>query len=257
MDRQNRAILQRGFTAGTRAIDNYDRCCTLFGFDPARRGSFGRQQMLYAKNATPEGYSVWMLAHTSLNESFNRDRKWYNMFGTDTIKEIWFDTNDAVGSLQDRSVRICFAKQNGNYVFQGLYEPKTIAIETVPDGECELVRTFQRISLCYPMDDTAATPTRIEVFVNAPTPTERDGENAERQTANRRDFSAEHSTILHRRVAYIGANNNVKKGEVIDCYTRSGIFYVDVRFDDGRVYTKMDYDDVRNKGILRFLGRKQ
>ena len=79
MYEQNQKILTRGFTAGTKAIDNYDKCCALFGFRSSLRGNFGPQRMLYAKNATSDGYSVWMLAHSSLNESFNKNRRWYNI----------------------------------------------------------------------------------------------------------------------------------------------------------------------------------
>ena len=73
MDRQDQKILKTGFSISTRAIDTYDVCCDLFGFKRVLRGNFAQQRMLYAQNATPEGYSVWMLAHSSLNENFNRN----------------------------------------------------------------------------------------------------------------------------------------------------------------------------------------
>ena len=74
--------LRIGFSVGTKAIDTYDRCCSLFGFKRSLRGNFSMMQMLYAKYATDEGYSVWMLAHSSLNETYQQakksGRKWYN-----------------------------------------------------------------------------------------------------------------------------------------------------------------------------------
>ena len=145
-------ILKVGFSAGTRAIDNYDRCCSLFGFKKALRGNFTQQKMLYAKYATKEGYSVWMLPHSNLNESFNRNRRWYNIFVyPDIIREIWFNPSDISMSQEDYSYRVCFAKnKDGLYVFQGIYEPQKIEWEEVM-GKLELVRTFKRISKVYPI----------------------------------------------------------------------------------------------------------
>ena len=152
-------ILNIGFSAGTRAIDNYDRCCTLFGFKKALRGNFAQQKMLYAKDATQEGYSVWMLAHSNLNESFNRNRRWYNIFDyPDIIREIWFYPSDISISQEDYSYRVCFAKnKEGSYVFQGIYEPQKIEWEEVM-GKTELVRTFKRISKVYPISEKTPMP---------------------------------------------------------------------------------------------------
>lgn len=159
MIEQAQRFLTPGFTAGTKAIDNYDECCRWLGFKRSLRRKFGMMQMLYAKNATPEGYSVWMIAHTNLREHFNRDRKWYNKFmSPDLLKEIWFDPTDQEGSLKDTSIRVCFAKaRNGSYVFQGVYKPEKIAYEKVDDGQIELVRTFKKISKIYPMESEGYT----------------------------------------------------------------------------------------------------
>ena len=165
-------ILKIGFSAGTRAIDNYDRCCTLFGFKRALRGNFAQQKMLYAKYATREEYSVWMLAHSSLNESFNRNRRWYNIFVyPDIIREIWFNPSDISMSQEDCSYRVCFAKnKEGLYVFQGIYEPQKIEWEEVM-GKRELVRTFKRISKVYPINDgnlDIGSNTLIDSEINEP-----------------------------------------------------------------------------------------
>ena len=164
---EEKKVLCVGFSAGTKAIDNYDRCCTLFGFKRALRGNFSMMQMLYAKNATKEGYSVWMLAHSSLNESFNRNRRWYNIFVyPDIIREIWFVPSDISASQEDNSYRVCFAKnKNGEYVFKGIYEPQKIDWEEIPDGRTELVRTFKKISNVYPInqDFTITTMQRQQI----------------------------------------------------------------------------------------------
>lgn len=154
MEQNNQAVLSYGFTAGTKAIDNYDSCCSLFGFKKILRGNFAQQKMLYAKNATSEGYSVWMLAHSSLNESFNKNKRWYNLFVyPDIIREIWFNPSDISASQEDYSYRVCFAKnKHGMYVFQGIYAPQKIEWEDV-FGKKELVRTFKRISLVYPIEE--------------------------------------------------------------------------------------------------------
>ena len=75
---QKNNTMKIGFSAGRKAIENYDKCCELFHFKSVLRGSFAPQKMLYARNATPEGYSVWMVAHTSLNEKFNDKNRWFN-----------------------------------------------------------------------------------------------------------------------------------------------------------------------------------
>ena len=154
-------ILKIGFSAGTRAIDNYDRCCSLFGFKKALRGNFAPQKLLYAKNATKEGYSVWMLAHSNLTENYQQTKarggKWYNIFLTsNTIKKIWINPNEYV---EDNSTRICFAKnKQGVYVFKGVYKPTTATWENVNTGKVEWVRTFERISEIYPISEKPSMP---------------------------------------------------------------------------------------------------
>lgn len=152
MGEKNQGCLNIGFCVGTRAIDTYDKCCELVGFKKSQRGKFGKQQLLYAQDATPEGYSVWMLAHSNLNEDFNRNKKWYNIFAdSETIKEIWLNPSDFHSSQSDKMPRVCFAKNRiGEYVFKGVYMAKEIGREKI-NGRDELVRTFKRISSTYPI----------------------------------------------------------------------------------------------------------
>lgn len=150
---QKNNTMKIGFSAGTRAIDNYDECCELFHFKSVLRGNFAPQKMLYARNATPEGYSVWMLAHTSLNEKFNDNTRWFNFVEPNgTIREVWFDSSDANMSQKDFSYRVCFIKQkSGSYEFQGVYKPEKQVWEEV-HGKLELVRTYVRVSDVYPIE---------------------------------------------------------------------------------------------------------
>lgn len=155
MSKINNGFIEVGFYVGTRAIETYDKCCDLVGFKRAHRGKFGRQQLLYSQNATPEGYSVWMIAHSNLNENFNRNKKWFNIFvDSETIKEIWLNPSDFHSSQSDKNPRVCFAKNNyGVYVFKGIYKAQETEYEEIM-GKVELVRTFKRISSTYPIEKT-------------------------------------------------------------------------------------------------------
>lgn len=143
-------ILNLGFSVGTRAIDTYDTCCDLFEFDPNLRGKFAAQKKLYAKHATPEGYNVWMFAHSNLIEDFNKSRTWFNIIDGNIIREVWFDTTDA--NTEDFTPRVCFFKtKSGRYVFGGVYVLDKCEIEKVYSSY-EFVRTFKRISTTYPVN---------------------------------------------------------------------------------------------------------
>ncbi|MBO5415366.1 MAG: hypothetical protein J6A83_01895 [Clostridia bacterium] len=164
MDEKNQEILKIGFTAGTKAIDIYDNYCSKFGFKRSLRGNFAMMKLLYAKNATPEGYSVWMIAHSSLNESYlqakSSGRKWYNKFiSPNIIKKIWINPSEYI---EDSSIRVTFAKnKRGNYVFQGIYRPIKTGWEDLNTGRVEWVRTFERISDIYPTNIIAADSSTI------------------------------------------------------------------------------------------------
>lgn len=159
---QKNNTMKIGFSAGRKAIENYDKCCELFHFKSVLRGSFAPQKMLYARNATPEGYSVWMLAHTSLNEKFNDNNRWFNYVEPNgTIREVWFDPSDANMSQKDFTYRVCFIKQkSGLYEFQGIYKPEKQAWEEI-HGKLELVRTYIRVSDVYPVEKKTNAMTHV------------------------------------------------------------------------------------------------
>lgn len=159
---QKNNTMKIGFSAGRKAIENYDKCCELFHFKSVLRGSFAPQKMLYARNATPEGYSVWMLAHTSLNEKFNDNNRWFNYVEPNgTIREVWFDPSDANMSQKDFTYRVCFIKQkSGFYEFQGIYKPEKQTWEEI-HGKLELVRTYIRVSDVYPVEKKTNAMTHV------------------------------------------------------------------------------------------------
>ncbi len=83
---------------------------------------------------------------------------------------------------------------------------------------------------------------------------DRNGVN--RQGIDKKGLDAEWRSLIKRRVAYISAGNNIKKGTIIDCYIRAQTYYVDVQFDDGVIYRKIDFNHTRSIGILKFLIKK-
>ncbi len=54
----------------------------------------------------------------------------------------------------------------------------------------------------------------------------------------------------------MGTLNNIKKGTITSCYLQGKTFYVDVQFDNGGIYHKIDFEHVRSIGILKFLIKK-
>ena len=154
--------IRRGFVAGRTAQEAYDLCCAMFGFHFGLRDNFRQHQMLYAKYATPERYSVWMLAHNNFIESIDRSKRWYNIFSKDEIKEVWLVPDDVNNSQSDDSLRVTFAKVGAEgYVFQGIYRPVKLVWEMV-EGKLELVRTFKRVEDAYPVKVKGEELERVE-----------------------------------------------------------------------------------------------
>ena len=150
--------LDYGFSVGTKAIDTYDACCDLFEFKRSLRGNFAQQKKLFATNATVEGYSVWMLAHNSLIETFNKSHNWFNIIvDSNTIKEVWFDTTEV--NTKDFIPRIIFLKnKQGKYVFNGVYVLEACGMEEIY-FKYAFVRTFKKISSTYPINKTPTPKT--------------------------------------------------------------------------------------------------
>lgn len=121
-------VLQSNNTYGTVAQKIYDSCCAAFGWDKNKRGLFGRQQELYAEDATPEKYSVWFLAHSNWTDT--RNGQWSNKIyhKIKHINERWDDiTKPRFES--DAEIRVVFAKnRDRKYVFLGIY--KCLSIDT-------------------------------------------------------------------------------------------------------------------------------
>ena len=147
IDQNSPFLLQTGDVLNSTAQDSYNDCCKKFGWDSSQDGKFAKQQKLYARNVTPENYSVWMIVHNNLNEAYNNTRSWFNIVEKDVIKEIWFTEDKDL--LSDNSTRVTFAKTKNGYQFQGIYKPTKTEHEII-HGKLECVRTFERISNSYP-----------------------------------------------------------------------------------------------------------
>ena len=147
--------LMAGLPLGGRAIDVYDACCKDFGWKMSKRGEFAQQQLLYAENATPEGYSVWMIVHSSRCERYDESITWYNFVKGDKIEEVWNGSGKEALFL-DMSRRVTFVKERSDgkpvYKFLGVYEAIGAEMREVC-GKKRAVKIYQRVASTYPVEE--------------------------------------------------------------------------------------------------------
>ena len=141
-------ILNFGKVYGKSAFDLYLSCCERLSFDPCLSEHFDLRQLLYATNATPEGYSAWMLPNSSLTGNYSG--QWANVIKNDIIYEVHKQPDEG-----DTNHRVTFVKQgDGNYVFWGVYAFEKIVplggivIEGIP---LYFIKIYKRISKTYPI----------------------------------------------------------------------------------------------------------
>ena len=147
-------------TYGTRAQAIYDDFCKKFGWDCTKSYLFGRQQILYAEKASPEGYSPWFLPHSNWTET--KGGNWFNTIRGDVIEEMWVEEQPRMH--YDKTTRITFVKKkSGEYVFYGLYNPIKVEEKKISEdiidrngvvlkkaGEKVWFKTYKLISSQYP-----------------------------------------------------------------------------------------------------------
>lgn len=144
-------LLDSGFeymkTYGKKALTIYENACRYLSFNPQNKGYFNLQQILYAENCTPEGYSVWMLPHSNLNSECNE--MWANFFyGEGEILQ--FDLKNWHYTMGEK--RLAFMKQKDkSYVFMGVYQLKEVK-KDYPDKGITL-EVYTLISKDYPEHD--------------------------------------------------------------------------------------------------------
>ncbi len=139
-------FLRSGVAYGKKALTIYHSCCKELGFDITKSSRFDLQQGLYAHNATPEGYGVWMLPHSDLTGDA---KSWANIIEGDYIYEVW----NKVDYEDHKDVRIAFAKQgDGEYVFMGIYELQKVEnINQRKDGVYITVKKiYKKVLEVYP-----------------------------------------------------------------------------------------------------------
>ena len=147
--------LTLGYLAGTKAIDIYDRCCKEYGWNSSWRGQFAQQKRLFARNATPEGYSVWMIVHNSSYEPYNEEHSWYDFIKGDTIEEVWL--GEITEFFQDTSTRVTFVKTPVGYKFWGIYELADVEEREI-NKKTRALKTYKRIKTAYPKENTPPPP---------------------------------------------------------------------------------------------------
>ena len=121
--------LHKGDCLGTRSGDIYWDLVENenFKWNPEVGGNFGRQKRLYAKNATSEGYSVWMLAHSSYNGSIAKSEKVFNKIEDNgDIVEIWNNNAKVPDNVLGEKRVVLIKNACGQYIFWGIVETTEI-----------------------------------------------------------------------------------------------------------------------------------
>ena len=140
------SILEYGKIYGKKALNIYDLCCVKFNFCISKRENFNIRRILFAPNATPEGYAVWMLPHS--NYTGDASSTWANIIEGDTIYEIW----NIYDYENNNEKRVTFLKQgNGEYVFMGVYKLEEVRnVNRVIDGALiRRIKVYKRVSTTY------------------------------------------------------------------------------------------------------------
>lgn len=162
MENISKTSLFRGKECGTNSEAIYEKYAQIFGWEMAQKFQFGmRGQPLYARAATPEGYSVWCIAYSNLNAK--KGGKWTNWIfdgndadGDDRIEELWErKTYDYLHDFSETTTRVVFAKnRKGQYEFLGVYRPDLLPKEqnmAERFGVRGYLKTYRRISKRYPL----------------------------------------------------------------------------------------------------------
>ena len=138
--------LTAGKKYGTASNRIYEACIPAFGFAQEGLKEFGWNNHMYAKAATKEGYSVWMLAHSNWTDTKNE--KWRNTIseGFRLITEDWGENAAGLEKENLGEIRVVFAKDAaGAYIFLGVFQCMVI------DQEKRL-KKYELISDKYPME---------------------------------------------------------------------------------------------------------
>lgn len=126
-----------GHAYGAKARNVYKSGILNLGWDSSKLTLFS-QKGFYATNCTKDGFSVWLIPYSNMNNYHNSENKCNYFINSkfDTIKEYW---KPSTTPTQATDKRITFAKQkNGQYLYLGIFQ----ATETPPQNNCI---TYQKI----------------------------------------------------------------------------------------------------------------
>ena len=130
-------------SCGTNSKEIYTRCCDRFGWDEEKRYLFGSQgRPLYAKGATPEGYSAWFISHSNLTNTKGGSHT--NTIVGNFICEHW--DKEGEGLWDDKTTRAVFVKVDSTYFFYGVY--RFCQVDTSSDYTH--IKIYERIAENYP-----------------------------------------------------------------------------------------------------------
>lgn len=138
--------LTAGKKYGTASNRIYEACIPAFGFAQEGLKEFGWNNHMYAKAATKEGYSVWMLAHSNWTDTKNG--KWRNTIseGFRLITEDWGENAAGLEKELPDEIRVTFAKDAADvYIFLGVFKCALIDPE-------KRIKIYELISDKYPRD---------------------------------------------------------------------------------------------------------
>ena len=140
-----------GADFGSVAHDAYRTLGKRYGWNLRYESSFEPRRLLYANGVTPEGYSVWFVAHSNFISPEDASGPWKNTFIGDEIHEEWDHLAEKrhINLYLDETERVVFAKKaSGKYYFMGIY--KADLTLTYNDENGHRVKIYKKLSTEYP-----------------------------------------------------------------------------------------------------------
>lgn len=137
--------LIKGRYYGTNAKKIFSACADSLGWDKNEAKNFGWQTLNYSNIATPEGYSVWFLAHNNWTGTSTYGVK--NKISETYMEQWWMEPQHSVATKRKRLI---FAKKDNWYMFLGVFEFVGYERREFKDGINYYVERFDLVSENYP-----------------------------------------------------------------------------------------------------------
>lgn len=164
-------IASRWKQLGTNSRTIYLDCCKKYGWKKELANKLGYQGSLqFVENATNEGYNVWFITHSNLNDS--NAIRWENKITEDLSTVTQYNTikgeeNDTKNETRtSKNLRIVFAKTRlstgEGYAFLGVYKfVERIPLYNNPDYVAKYV--YKQVSKVYPFKNDVVIPSWLKV----------------------------------------------------------------------------------------------